>query len=52
VDYDPAWPEEYARLKGDLAGRSAADRATYTEEKTEFIRRVTHLAMGSPATGP
>lgn len=48
----PETAEEYARLKRDLAGRFATDRARYTEEKTEFIRRVTHLAVGSPAAGP
>jgi GrpB-like predicted nucleotidyltransferase (UPF0157 family) len=37
---DPALAAEYARLKRGLAERFPDDRASYTEAKTGFVRRV------------
>lgn len=37
---DPAARDEYARLKQRLAARYAADRASYTQQKEAFVRRI------------
>ena len=37
---NPAWRDQYAALKIDLAERHRNDRAQYTVSKTEFVRRV------------
>lgn len=38
---DPVAAARYAELKRDLAALHAADRETYTREKTAFVRRMT-----------
>lgn len=44
--------EEYRGLKEGLAGRYAADRASYTEGKRAFVERILTLARAESGKGP
>ena len=47
-DHLRAHPEDaaaYADLKRDLAAHHGVDRAGYTEDKTDFVERVTSIAL-------
>jgi GrpB-like predicted nucleotidyltransferase (UPF0157 family) len=41
---DPETALEYAHLKRELADKYVNDREKYTENKTDFVRRIVHLA--------
>ena len=49
---DPELRRQYAALKNDLAARYKTDRATYTESKTAFVRKVLETRCDCTGSGP
>jgi len=49
---DPEEARRYEKLKHHLAAKHPADREAYTEGKTEYIQRITALALSSITSRP